>query len=426
VIALIFCVPVSSEVREKRRRLLRDVLATVDWTSFKWEPKYFGYYSYLNMIAYGNLEGREWERSLLRKEKIEIRNSTEKLNYLLACLMLSAINEDRAHVQHQSTSSVTVRAPLELVRIVARKVHVYDSNRILYSFIAELSREELLDLARMRTKDPVLLSDLPSAWELFFHAEKGIANAQTKTEKALKVLNEKHVLEIIVKDLLESNDPSLSPEDELIRVFFWERGLVREERVKEAMTEDVLGYININMLDIIAQSARYLWLKDVKLGRNYMMGMVQLYLDIFKGEVDYWVKPWAERIPVQLLVVTEDKVKRSVGDSEYVNLLKLVQKCIRDLLRNKLTLKTIRFQRQLVKYNRQCDWFELLNVVLNESPEMKNKIPVDYANRTKVYRPGRAVFFACGFNCLGRKRQGDRRMKLVKMEPVSGKEHQEK
>jgi len=51
-----------------------------------------------------------------------------------------------------------------------------------------------------------------------------------------------------------------------------------------------------------------------------------------------------------------------------------------------LTIKGIwSYRWDIVKYNRECDWYELLMVVLNESPERKKKIPADYANRTKVY-----------------------------------------
>jgi len=367
------------------------VLARVDWNSFKWEPEPLGYY-YLNTIAYGKLEVREWET---RKQEIGI-NSTEQLNYLLGCLMLSAVNEDRVHAQHQSTSSVTVRAPLDFVRKVLATGDNFEYDyRILWSFIAELSREELLDWARMRTKEPVLLSDLPSVWELFFHPEKGIAIM--KRENAFKVLNENGALEMIFQDLFKSDDPSLSPEDELRRVFCRERGLVREELVKEAMIE-------YNVLDIIiAQRASDLWLQDVQLGRSYIMGIVQLYLDIFQGKLNSWVRLLAERVPVQLLVITEEKMRRRSEEwqQEWGNLLKIVQKCIRDQFCNKLTLNTIRIQKQFVKYNRECDWYKLFMVVLNESPEMKRKIPGDYANRTKVYRIWLCSFYRVCIRLFG-------------------------
>jgi len=381
--------------------LLVDVLARVVWTSPDFKPDPLDYYFYLNMIAHGKLEVREWETTLSRKNQYLQICSTEQFTYLLGCLMLSAINDDR--VPHQSTSSVRESShfqylhPLDFVKkVMARGDNFTYDYGILYSFIAELSREELLDLATMRTKQPVLLSDLPSAWEVFFHAEKGLATM--KMEKALKVPHERRALGKIFQNLLKSDDPSLSPEDELRRVLLWERGLVREERVREAMTRyrelpvTEYGTLDIIMLgvtakygalSIVAQSARDLWLKDVQLGRNYIMGMVQLYLDIFSGEVESWAKILAKTVPVQLLVVAEEKARRRSGGGqhEWANLLKLVQKCIRDELPNKLTLNGICNEEwRFVRYNRECDWFQLLMVLLNESPERNN-----YANRTKVY-----------------------------------------
>jgi len=366
--------PGSSELRESRRRLLISVLAMLDRSSPNHKPGSLKQDNYFDMVAYEKLKLKDWE-VLTRNQQIRLY-FTEELNYLLGCLMISAINEERIPTQqHQSTlSSVIVRAPLDLIKEVIRGTNLHPDNRILFSFIGELSRKELLDLATMKTSDPVLLSDLPSVWELFFHVDKGLA--KVKRQKAMAMLNENDVLGNIVKDIL---DTSLSPELELRRVFLREKGLLQEERVTRALTE-------YGVLKIVTSRAKDLWLKNVQLGKTYIMGVVQLYLDIFQGEVDSWVNQLAARVPVQLLVVAEEKVRRSGGGQhEWANLLKLVQKFIRELSLNKLTLNDIRIKMYAVRYNRECDWYKLLLIVLYDLPEIKNKIPVDYANRSTDY-----------------------------------------
>jgi len=92
----------SSELRERRRQLLIDILANVDWKNFKVafnklkarpltaDDCYF-------MIAYGKLELGHWEQLTWNLDLWLC--STEKVDYVLGCLMLSALNEERVHVQ---------------------------------------------------------------------------------------------------------------------------------------------------------------------------------------------------------------------------------------------------------------------------------------------------------------------------------------
>jgi len=189
--------------------------------------------------------------------------------------MLSALNEDRVPAQQPEASSLLIRAPLDLVREVLTKSES-DRNtdiRNLFSFMADLSKELLLDLATMKTKDPVLLSDLPTVWEVFLHEEKGLA--KINRQKTNSVLNKDDVVEIILRDLLESN-ASLSPEVELRRVLLSVVDLLREERVKGAMA--------YRLLTRFAHRANDLWLKNAGVGKKYIMAVVHVYLEIFQGE----------------------------------------------------------------------------------------------------------------------------------------------
>jgi len=52
---------------------------------------------------------------------------------------------------------------------------------------------------------------------------------------------------------------------------FTGKDVLREEHVNRAMS-----YV------VIAECVSNLWLKDVELGKNYITGLVQAYLDIFK------------------------------------------------------------------------------------------------------------------------------------------------
>jgi len=81
----------------------------------------------------------------------------------------------------------------------------------------------------------------------------------------------------------------------------------------------------------------------------------------------------------------EEKVG-SDGRLVWVNSLKEVQVLVRDHLRDKLSLNVIMdYTWTYIQYNRECDWYKLFVVVLHESPQIRNKIPVDYVTRTKVY-----------------------------------------
>jgi len=356
-----------SEVRETRRRLLMDVLAKVGWSHFDVSP--YNRENCCSFLAYGKLELEKWEK-LERNQKMTFW-STDEPELLIGCLMLSALHGER------DTTSL-MHAPFDLVWKVAKMALVLDREfEILFSFMMDLSREELLDLATMKTEDPVLLSDLPSFWELFFHLDKGLV--KVKRQKALTMLNEDNVLEIIVKGLLKSSDDdSRFPEVELRRVFLRERGLVPKERVKKAMS-------NSRVLPIIARRASDSWLKDVNEGKTYMIGVVQLHQEIFQDELDDCVDKLAERVPVQLLVVAEEKV-RSGGGQQWANLLKRVKVFMRGHFQSKLALNDMRsYKCKYLKYNRECDWYAFLVVVLNKSPEIYKKIPADYVTRTKLY-----------------------------------------
>jgi len=87
----------------------------------------------------------------------------------------------------------------------------------------------------------------------------------------MRVLNEYWVVEMIVQDLLLHFKTLISAREELKRVFFTRKDVLREEHVKRAMS-----YV------VIAECVSNLWLKDVELGKNYIPGLVQVFLDIFK------------------------------------------------------------------------------------------------------------------------------------------------
>jgi len=77
---------------------------------------------------------------------------------------------------------------------------------------------------------------------------------------------------------------------------------------------------------------------------------------------------------------------RSEGGQEWVKLLKKVKVFITDHFQDSLSLNDIwSYRWNFVRCNRECDWYTFLGVLLNESEEMRKKIPVYYATRTKVY-----------------------------------------
>jgi len=351
----------------------------VDWSDINLELGSLYGNNLINLIAYGKLD-QDWKWNILTTNRNMTVRVTNGVSLFLGCLMLSALNEKRVPVEEHS-ESLASPATFNSVRKVVRLWGENDKKyRNLLSFISDLSREELLNLATMKAKDPVVLSDFPSVWELFFHPDKGLA--KVNREKAMAVLNEEYVLEKILKDLLESDDPTILPEEELKRVLIKERGLVQEERVNKAMIDD-------GLLHAVAWRACDLWLDDGKVRKNFLMGVVQVYVDIFKGQVDDWADRLAKDsifpIPVQLLVIATEKLK-SGGGSEWSNLFKRVEVITSDHFRKKLSLNDLWTYRWIyARSNRECDWYELLMVLLQESPEIKTKIPADYANRTKVY-----------------------------------------
>jgi len=343
------------------------VLAEVDSDNLETEP--CNTIDYLFMFAYGKFQLKKW-KEFARNQDITI-NSVKELNYFLGCLMLSALNEKRV------LAASLAPAPLDLVRKLASNVNTHYQNLCL--FLMHLSREELVGLSRMKIEDPVLLSDCPCIWEVLFHEDKGLA--KVNRQKTMKVLNKCGVLETIVAELLKSSYAySQFPEGELKRVLLME-GL-REKSAEEAMSDILV------VTDIVTR-ARDLWLKDAEeLGKKYIMGVLQVYLKISKGEFGSWADRLAEKVPVQLLVVAEEKV-RSGGGQKWVNILKRVQIVLKrysSYFQDKLTLNNILdYGRKGHQYNRECDWYLILEIMLNNSNFDEVKTPVNYATRTKLY-----------------------------------------
>jgi len=365
-------------VKERRRILLIDLMAKVDWSNF--DECLSKTSNNFTMVAYGKLEIAQWVQFPMQ-QNISV-HSRDQLNFFLGCLMLSALNEERV------APSSLLQAPFDFVRRLVRWAHVHPDIQNLFSFITDLSREELLDLATLQSEDPYLLSDFPTVWEVFFHEDQGLA--KVKRQKVMAVLNKNYSFAMIVADLLKS---LRSPEVELKRVLIME-GLVSEEHVKKAMTDN-------RMRLIIAQRACDLWLEDKQVGKTYFMGVVQVYLDIFHGELDNLAEELAEHFPVHLLVLAEEKVRSERGQ-EWTNLLKTVQVFLRGRFRDALSLKDssdIRWNN--IRYNRECDWYELLMTMFNESPEIKNKIPSDYASRMKVHSTWQCSLFRVWIQFFG-------------------------
>jgi len=305
------------------------------------------------------------------KNQLMREDSLDAVNVILGSLMLSALNEDRVSALQLGVPPLLVRAPLDLVRRVATETCVaYRDIRHLFSFRADLSRKLLVDWATMKKRDPVLLSDLPTAWEVFFHVDKGLA--KVSREKTVAVLNEDNILEVIFKDLLQS-DATLSPE--LRRVISSAVGLLGEEPVKGVMTD-------YEVPATVASRVNDLWLKNMEVGKNYIMGVVQVYLEIFHGELDPWVSRLAKKVPVPLLVVMEERA-RSGGGQQWINALKRAQVFVRDHFFQNLSIWGFKWMD--IQYDRECDWYEILMLMLNELPQVRKKIPADYANRTQVY-----------------------------------------
>jgi len=353
--------------------LLIDVLANVDWSNFNFNIQLMDSDNYFIMIAYGKLELGKWKK-FTENRQLSV-NSTNELQFFLCCLMLSALEEERVTVNKCVAPSVLVHAQSDLIRKLAIRADGSFGN--MSSFIMDLSRKKLTDLAKMKREDPVLLSDFPSIWEVFFHADKGLAKMDR--DKVMVVLNVKYVLERIVEGLLNSSDDaSLSQEVELRRVFLSEESLVPEQIVKRATDFT-------NVLTNVANRTRELWLKDVDEGKSYIMGVVQLYLDILHDSLGYWMDYLVKMVPFQLLVVAEENVRLGRG-LQWANFLARVKAFMRGHFRQTLSLyNTWAYRWNCGQYNRESDWYVFLKVVLTELPEIRNKIPADYATRTKIY-----------------------------------------
>jgi len=117
------------------------------------------------------------------------------------------------------------------------------------------------------------------------------------------------------------------------------------------------------------------------------MGVVQVYLDIFRSELELdWATQLERKVPVQFSVVSGEKF-HSEGVQKWVNLLKIVQIVfMKDYFQDKLsTNNTLDQTWKVAQYNRDYDRYKFLLVIFNESPEIKNKFPIDYAHLTRMY-----------------------------------------
>jgi len=350
-------------VKGNRRDLIIKILDKVNWEKFGTAFLQCDTIDYCRMIAYGKTDAKNWER-LLGNEKMKLF-SLRYLKPLLGSLLLSAVDN-----KEQASG-----APFEQVRKLGRDCEVADRYiRPLSSLLKSLSRkEDLVDLARIKCENPVLLSDLPSLWEVFFHDQKEIAYTHSKRKTRAILKESKGVITLIVEDLLSSSNAlarKSSPGDELRRVLLKLEDLIGAEEVKAVGT----GWW---MHEEFAWCVKDLWLKDLEFGGKNVGVMIQVFMDTFGTE---WVqKIRATEIPVQLLVAWEE-TKKGVDEKNqglWRGLIDRVQTSIRSYLKDNLSLISIMYCGW--NYYRECDWLRLM--LLSESVN----IPDDYAKRNKVY-----------------------------------------
>jgi len=348
-------------LRERRRDLIIKILDKIDWSQLS----VFQDVDHSVLIAYGKMTSRDWEELVTENKTFDL-TITKHLNRLVCCVLLSAVNGI-------PTNSDVGPSPFELVQKWASKSEsrLLDFYVPLLTLITSMSREELSVLAKIKNKDPALLSDLPCWWEILFTPEHGIA--YTKREETMAILKETDAMQEIVKDIFILNQrsicssPSATEALQLLIKFFQveEFPLVR----KVLQKQDVLW--------AFADGATYIWLKDVDIAKEYVEKIVWIYIELFGSDWDSWIDTLTKRIPVQLLVVGEELCKKS--KHVWSDLVRQVQKRVRYHFSDYSWFSLLNVQH--FRYNRECDWYRFFL----EIPRLREKVPSDFKERTHVY-----------------------------------------
>jgi len=318
------------------------------------------------LIAYGKMTSRDWEE-LFAENKTFTLTITKHLNRKVGSILLSTVNGI-------PTNSDVGPPPFELVQKWASKSksRLLDFFAPFFTLVTSMSREELSVLAKIKNKDPTLLSDLPCWWKIFFTPERGIA--YTKREDTMTLLKETDAMQEIVKDIFHLNDRLICFSSSATDAF---ELLIQFSQVDQFhLVTKVLQ--NQDVLQEFAEGATYIWLRDVDIAKEYVRKVVRIYMDIFGSDRNSWIDVLhvlVDKIPVQLLVVGEEQCTTS--KHMWRDIVKKVQKRVKHCFLGKVVFTLdIPF-----KYNRECDWYKLFI----EIPEFREKVPSDFNKKTQVY-----------------------------------------
>jgi len=367
----------SPELYKSRRNLLIDILARLDWSQFNPSQA-----ENCHTIAYAKMTAENWQKYFTQKSVNMVYEypSVEMLNNLLALLLLSAHNEEQSH--KDSTHVKIGPPPFKLVLQWVKDFKCFSENfsLLITTMLTSLSRKELSALAKLKTQFPVLLSDLPSVGEVFSCCEQGLANVNT--EKAMVMYWSFDVIEVIVKDILCSSGQSVIVLE-----------LLTDFLGRQAEKDSIIRIMNSwNVISVVENCALKLWLKDVDIGKEYVKNVVEVYTDCF-GECGSWLDKLSRAIPVQLLVIGEEK--RKIGDQIWSRLDYLIKIRVKKYFKG-----TFRFWNQngILKYNRECDWYRLFK----EFPELQDKIPADFQEKSNVHLTWECSLFRVCIQLFGK------------------------
>jgi len=368
--------------------LVIEILAKVDWCH-----QNVKIYDKFQFMAYGKTTSDKWDHFFAEKT-IASAVIVGQAKFNMGCFLLSALNE-------VPTKGNFGPPPFELVHDLVRKTVMPDFKyfqQVLYSLLTSMSREDLSDLARMQTKFPELLSDLPSLWEVFFHPTKGLA--YTKRDQAKPILMYNDFYEGVFEGDFCSSDRYKSSAPSLIEVLERVRDFFQGEKEKNVV-KNIMG--NRYVMDEFARMARVLWLKDIKMGKDYVKSVIQVYIDTFEGELlSALINHVAPKISVQLLVVGEEQSRRN-GDLKWS-------------FENGFSLWGICYN--FPKYNRECDWYRLIW----EVPALRERVPSDFKQKTDTHLTWRCSLLRGWIQMFGeeeRIRQMGRKGELIDCDYLS-------
>jgi len=365
----------QSETLVKRKNFVRNLIhIRVDWRKFK--PALLKSDGIYYFIAYGKMSSvQEWEK-ILDENKAYHSAYTE----LYGCFLMLAVNAERE--KSKSDPGGMIHAPFKLVKNWLTTGTIYPRLHLCNVILTSASQTELAQLATKNVAEHLpLLSELSHVFEVLF-LPAGLASKkenklilENMTEEEWKNIHNFVCRSFVLYSLFKID---LCIPCSNMRLILTELGNILAKTTIQKILTDKKG----SNMSYFKDTAKYFWLEHVPVAKCIVTGVLEFYLSVFDEEGNdvsrwrIWVGYLANRIPVQLLVVGEEK-----GWTDFVS---EVQRHIIVDLKEKLSLEEV-FRSgsdRRLKYNRLCDWYHFFTIF----PEHQKKIPPNYKDQTVVFR----------------------------------------